>query len=337
MTATTAATANLTHRPPSIDPAWLDLHREPILDPGQIIIDPHHHLWARATQNYLAAECSADFGSGHRIVGSVFVECWSGYRTSGPEHLRCVGETAFVAGMAGTHTVGACDCDFVGGIVSHADLTDEAGRIDEVLAAHAEAAHGRLRGIRHAVSWEGTGTIPMVRPTSQGLMVDARFQAGVAQLARHDLVFDAWLYQTQLPELIALARASPDTRIVLNHLGGPLAIGAYAGRRDELFASWRRDMTELAAHPNVVVKLGGLGMTTAGHGLHQGPRPPTSQAMASAYGPQIETAINLFGPQRCMFESNFPVDKISGGYAVLWNAFKRLTAGYSAAEKDAVF
>ena len=181
------------------------------------------------------------------------------------------------------------------------------------------------------------GTIPMVRPTSHGLMVDARFQAGVAQLARHDLVFDAWLYQTQLPELIALARASPDTRIVLNHLGGPLAIGAYGGRRDELFASWRRDMTELAAHPNVVVKLGGLGMTTAGHGLHQGPRPPTSQAMASAYGPQIETAINLFGPQRCMFESNFPVDKISGGYAVLWNAFKRLTAGYSAAEKDAVF
>ena len=337
MTVTSAESANVTHRPPSIDPVWLDLHRESILDPDQVIIDPHHHLWARETQTYLARDCLADFASGHRIVASVFVECWSGYRTGGPEHLRCVGETAFVGGMAGPHKVGAHDCNFVGGIVSHTDLTAGARRIDEVLAAHAEAAHGRFRGIRHAVSWEGTGTIPMVRKTPPGLLVDARFQAGVAQLARHDLVFDAWLYQTQLAELIDLAHAAPGTCIALNHLGGPLAIGAYAGRRDELFAAWRQDMKALAACQNVVVKLGGLGMTTAGFAMHQGQRPPTSEAMAAAYRPHVETAIEMFGPQRCMFESNFPVDKISGSYAVLWNAFKRLSAGYSAVDKDALF
>ena len=337
MTATTASSANTTHRPPRIDQAWLDLHREPILEPEQPIIDPHHHLWARETQNYLAPECLADFASGHRIIGSVFVECWSGYHKDGPDHLRCVGETAFVAGMASMQTVSGHACDFVGGIVGHTDLTADAARIDVVLAAHQAAAHGRFRGIRHAVSWEPTGTIPMVRPTLPGLLVEARFQAGVAQLAKHDLVFDAWLYQSQLAELTALARAAPETRIVLNHLGGPLASGAYAGRKDEMFADWRRDMAALAECPNVVVKLGGLGMTTAGHGLHQGERPPTSETMATAFRPHVEAAIDLFGPQRCMFESNFPVDKISGSYAVLWNAFKRLAAAHTPADKDALF
>ncbi len=336
MTATSPQSANQTHRPPTLDQSWLDLHSEPIIDPDQTIIDPHHHLWARETQTYMKTEAAADFGSGHRVIATVFVECWSGYRTEGPEHLRAVGETEFVIPMAGPVPAGQQTCDVAAGIVGHADLT-LGDALDAVLVAHIDAAQGRFRGIRHAVPFDATGTIPVVRKSAPGLLVDAAFQRGVSRLAHHGLSFDAWLYQTQLDELIACARAAPDTTIVLNHLGGPLAIGAYAGRTEDLSNDWQRSMTALAACPNVVVKLGGLGMTTAGHTLHQQPSPPTSEVMANAYRRQVMTAINLFGPDRCMFESNFPVDKISGSYAVLWNAFKRLATEYSAHEKDALF
>lgn len=336
MTATSAVSANTTHRPPTIDQAWLDRHMEPIIDPERLIIDPHHHLWARETQTYMTAEAAADFGSGHRIAASVFVECWSGYRTSGPEHLRCVGETDFVTRLAGPMQLGRESCDFVAGIVGHADLTS-GDRLDEILEAHLEAAKGRFRGVRHAVSFDASGTIPVVRKSAPGLLADPVFQRGVKCLAYHGLTFDAWLYQTQLEELLACARSAPETTIVLNHVGGPLAIGAYANRAAELSATWTRSMIALAQYPNVVVKLGGLGMTTAGHGLHAGVRPPTSEIVAAAYRAQIVAVIDLFGPHRCMFESNFPVDKISGSYVVLWNAFKRIAAGYSTEEKDALF
>ena len=336
MTAESPQTANTTHRPPTIDEAWLALVKEPVIDPERIIIDPHHHLWARETQNYLKPEALADMGSGHRIAASVFVECWSGYRTAGPGHLRPVGETEFVRAMAGPAKAGAHMCDLAAGIVGHADLTAE-NVLDEVLEAHIEAGRGRFRGIRHAVQFDATGTIPVVRRSAPGLLVDPAFQRGVARLARHGLSFDAWLYQTQLDELTACAKAAPDTAIVLNHLGGPLAIGAYAARKDEMAAEWKRAMAALAQLPNVSVKLGGLGMPTAGHALHAGAAPPTSRIMAGAFRGQIMTAVDLFGPGRCMFESNFPVDKISGSYAVLWNAFKLIAVGFSADEKDALF
>jgi len=336
MTATSPQAANATHRPATVDPAWLALHGEPIIDPGQVIVDPHHHLWARETQAYMKPEAVADLASGHRVVASVFVECWSGYRDAGPEHLRAVGETEFAARQAGPVQIGQGTCEFVAGIVGHADLTS-GDVLDEVLAAHAEAAGGRFRGIRHAVQHDASGTVPVVRKAAPGLLVDPAFQRGVARLARHGLSFDAWLYQTQLDELTACARAAPDTAIVLNHLGGPLAIGAYAGRRDELTRAWTHGMSTLSRCPNVVVKLGGLGMATAGHGLHAGRMPPTSEQMANAYRAQVLAAIDLFGPERCMFESNFPVDKVSGSHAVLWNAFKRIAASFSADEKNALF
>ncbi len=336
MTADEPQTAHATHRPPTINQAWLDRHTEPIIAPDQAIIDPHHHLWARETQIYMQKEAMADFGSGHRIIASVFVECWSGYRATGPEHLRAVGETDFVACLAGLVQGAQHSCEFAAGIVGHADLTS-GDELDDVLAAHIQAAGGRFRGIRHAVAFDASGTIPVVRKSAPGLLVDPAFQRGVAHLAKRHLCFDAWLYQTQLPELLACANAAPDTMIVLNHLGGPLAIGAYAGRVYELSRDWQRDMTALAGCPNVVVKLGGLGMTTAGHGFHARQSPPTSEEVANAYRGQVMAAIDLFGPDRCMFESNFPVDKISGSYAVLWNAFKRLASGFSAGEKDALF
>ena len=336
MTANSPQSANATHRPPTIDASWLDRHTEPVIEPDRVIIDPHHHLWARETQNYMQSEALADFSSGHRIVATVFVECWSGYRTTGPDHLRAVGETEFVTRLAGPVRIGQQTCNFVAGIVGHADLTS-VDVLDEVLSAHIEAGNGRFRGIRHAVQFDATGSIPVVRKSAPGLLVDPAFQRGVARLAHHGLSFDAWLYQTQLDELVACARSAPDTSIVLNHLGGPLAIAAYAGRSDELSRQWTRSLAELARCANVTVKLGGLGMATAGHGFHAQQVAPTSEAMANAFRAQVLAAIDLFGPNRCMFESNFPVDKISGSYAVLWNAFKRLASSFSADEKDALF
>ena len=281
MTATSPQTAGTTHRPPTIDETWLALHREPVIAPEQIIVDPHQHLWARATQNYMEAEALADLASGHRIVATVFVECWSGYRTTGPEHLRPVGETEFAAAMARTVTIADGSCDFIAGIVGHADLTDEE-RLDEVLLAHIEAGRGRFRGIRHAVQHDAAGSIPVVRKAEPGLLLTPAFQRGVARLADHGLSFDAWLYQTQLDELILCAHAAPQTTIVLDHLGGPLAIGAYVGRRAEMSAQWRASMGRLAACRNVVVKIGGLGMSTAGHGFHTLAAPPSSERMADA-------------------------------------------------------
>ena len=336
MTVLTPAQADATHRPAAVDLDWLALRAEEIIDPGRVIIDAHHHLWDRQSQRYLTPEFLADARAGHNIAASVFVECWSQYRSEGPEHLRCVGETQFVVRAAAEADAAGTACAMAAAIVGHADLT-LGERVDEVLAAHIEAGQGRFRGIRHAVQSEPTGTIPVVRKAAPGLLDDARFRAGARRLARHGLTFDAWLYQTQLAELTGFARALPELEIILNHLGGPLAAGFYAGDPKAHFAAWLRDMRGLSQCPNVTVKLGGLGMTTAGHGFHQRPQPPSSQEMADAFRPHVEAGIELFGAERCMFESNFPVDKISGSYAVLWNAFKRLSAQCSETEKAALF
>ncbi|MBI3993619.1 MAG: amidohydrolase family protein, partial [Candidatus Lambdaproteobacteria bacterium] len=170
-----------------------------------------------------------------------------------------------------------------------------------------------------------------------GLMAEARFRAGFAKLRTHGLTFDAWLFHPQLPELTALARAFPEQPIVLNHVGGPLGVGPHAGRREEIFPVWRASVRELARCPNVYVKLGGLGMRIIGYDFHIRPRPPGSQELAGLWRPYIETCIEAFTPRRAMFESNFPVDKVSYGYRVCWNAFKRLAAGASMQDKALLF
>jgi predicted TIM-barrel fold metal-dependent hydrolase len=325
--------------------AWLARRpAEPILEPGLAIVDPHHHLWDRKHHRYGLDELRADIGpagSGHRIVATVFVDCMAFYRADGPPALRPVGETEYangVAAMCASGTYGelrAC-----AGIVGFADLTLGAA-VAEVLAAHIAAgggAGGRFKGIRHAGGWDASPLIhnSHTRPP-RGLYADAHFRQGFAQLAPLGLSFEAWQYHPQLPEVIALARAFPDTAIVLNHVGGPLGVGPYAGRTEETFAAWRRHIAELAACPNVTVKLGGLGMRIGPIGHFALPEPPGSQQVADAWRPWIAACIESFGPARCMFESNFPVDKTSAGYAVLWNAFKRLVAGASAGEKADLF
>lgn len=316
--------------------AWLDRRREAILEPELPIVDPHHHLWDRPGWRYLLDELLADLSSGHRVVATVFLQCRAMYRAAGPEALRPVGETEFVNGVAAMSASGGYGPARVcAGIVGFADLRLGAA-VREVLEAHLRAGGGRFRGIRHSAAWDASVTHPANAPFP-GLLGDARFREGFAQLAPLGLSFDAWLYHPQLPELTALARSFPDTPIVLNHVGGPLGTGAYAGRRDEVFARWSASIRELATCPNVRVKLGGLGMPRAGFGFHEQPEPPSSEHLAAAWRPYVETCIGAFGAERCMFESNFPVDKESYPYAAYWNACKRLTQGASATEKAALF
>jgi predicted TIM-barrel fold metal-dependent hydrolase len=210
--------------------------------------------------------------------------------------------------------------------------------VEAVLAAEVAAGNGRFRGIRNVANWDSGDKVHNGH-TDPGpeLYRDATFRQGFAKLAEFDLSFEAWLYQPQLDDVGDLARAFPDQPIVLNHAGGVLGIGSYAGRRDELFAEWRQQIGEIAACPNVSVKLGGLGMKISGFGFEKGDRPPSSEDLAAAWRPYVETCIEAFGPERCMFESNFPVDKHSCAYPVLWNAFKRLAAGASASEKQELF
>ena len=330
--------------------AWLALGpAEDILELDLPIVDPHHHLWDHKRHRYLLDELRADLGnnggSSHRIVATVFVDCLAFYRANGPEALRPVGETEFANGVAAMCASGVYgELRACAGIVSHADLTLGAAARD-VLQAHIAAAGGpggRFKGIRHAGGWDASPLIhnSHTRPPP-GLYGDATFRQGVAQLAPLGLSFEAWQYHPQLPEVTALARAFPDTSIILNHLGGPLGVGPYStqipGQADATFAQWRTHMAELASCPNVSVKLGGLGMRIGMFDHHARPAPPSSQEVADAWRPWVETAITQFGAQRCMFESNFPVDKGGASYAVLWNAFKRIAAGASADEKAALF
>ncbi len=311
---------------------------EPILDAARPIVDPHHHLWDTPRHRYLLDELLADTGSGHHVVATVFVDCMAFYRADGPEAMRPVGETEFAVGVAAMAASGrygstrAC-----AGIVGHADLTRGAAA-RAVLRAHIAAGNGRFRGIRHAGGWDAS---PLIRNSHTnpppGLYADARFRAGFAQLAPLGLSFEAWQYHPQLPEVTALAQAFPDTTLILNHVGGPLGVGPYAGATEAHFAQWQRDIRALAACPNVSVKLGGLGMRINPFTLYQRDTPPGSQQIADAWRPWIHGCIEAFGANRCMFESNFPVDKISSGYATLWNAFKRLAEGASEDEKTALF
>jgi L-fuconolactonase len=316
---------------------WLAQLQEEILEPELPICDPHHHLWDYPGRRYLLDELLADTGSGHNIVSTVFVECRSMYRAEGPETLRPVGETEFVNGVAAMSASGHYGPTRVAaGIVSFADLT-LGERVGAVLDAHM-AASPRFRGIRHAAGWDASAQVrnSHTNPPS-GLLGDGRFRRGFAELGPRGLTFDAWLYHPQIPELTDLANAFPHTAIVLDHFGGPLGIGPYEGRRAEIFTYWRRAISELARCPNVVAKLGGLVMPINGFGFHHRERPPGSEELVQMTREWYLHTIDCFGAERCMFESNFPVDKASSPYHVLWNSFKRVSQGFSAADRAALF
>jgi L-fuconolactonase len=317
---------------------WLARRTETVLEPELPIVDPHHHLWERPGWNYMLDDLLADTNSGHNIVGTVFVQCRSMHRASGPEEFRPVGETEFVNGVAAMSASGGFGatkvCD---GIVGHVDLRQGA-HANDVLEAHIRAGGGRFRGIRHITAWDADPALmnPAYAPP-RGLMFDPTFRAGFAYLAPLNLTFDAWLYHPQIGDVAALARAFPGTGICLNHIGGPLAIGVYAGKRQEVFAQWSAAIRDLASCPNVVVKVGGMAMRINGWDFHEKAEPPSSAELAAAWKPYVETCIEAFGASRCMFESNFPVDKGSYGYQAFWNACKILAKDASAAEKADLF
>ena len=317
---------------------WLALRQEKIIDPQRPIVDPHHHLWDRGGQRYLIEEMAADIGSGHNIVATVYVEARSMYRAGGPEALRPVGEVEFAHGAAAMSASGGYGpAAICAGIVGHVNLLlGEGARA--VLEAELAAGQGRFRGIRHSSAWDADADVAgMYATRPKGLLLDTAFRKGFACLAPLGLSFDAWLFHPQITELTDLARAFPDTKIVLDHCGGPIGIGGYANRRDEIFVGWKASIREIAKCPNVVVKLGGLAMRLLGYDFHQRPMPPSSEDAAAAWRPYIETCIEAFGPARCMFESNFPPDKGQCSYQVIFNAFKRIAASYSEPEKAALF
>jgi predicted TIM-barrel fold metal-dependent hydrolase len=321
---------------------WLALIVEAPLEPDLPICDPHHHLWdaqtTRVAPRYLLDEIGEDVRAGHHIVSTVFIECGAMYRRDGPPALRPVGETEFVNGIAAMSASGLYGPTRVAaGIVGTADLRLGAAAA-EVLDAQIAAGGGRFRGIRRAGAWDAADTVPRHRTEpGPGLFLRDDFRAGFALLAPRGLTFEAWCYHRQIPDVTALAREFPGTTIILNHFGGPLGVGPYAGKTEEVYAEWRGSIGELATCPNVVVKLGGINMEMNGFGWHERPKPPTSQELADATRRYYEFTIEKFGADRCMFESNFPVDMESCSYTVLWNSFKRLTAAYTATDRARLF
>jgi len=317
--------------------AWLELTLEEPIDPALPICDPHHHLWDRPNDRYLLEELLKDTGGGHHIVQTVFVECQSMYRKDGPEEMWPVGETEFVQGIADQVAGAQYGLTAVAsGIVGFADLTLGAA-VAPVLEAHITASKNRFRGIRHISTWNASPNIISTRHPPKGLLLDSKFREGFACLQKYDLSFDAWLYHPQLMELVDLARAFPGIPIVVNHIGGLLGTDPYDRKSEDVFNDWKRGIAALAACPNVVVKLGGLGMPRSGFGWHEQAAPPASTELAEAMAPYYRWCIEQFGVERCMFESNFPVDKISFSYTVIWNAFKRIAEGFTLQERAALF
>jgi predicted TIM-barrel fold metal-dependent hydrolase len=317
---------------------WLTLHREPILEPELPIVDAHHHLWDRQTGRYLTDELGKDVGSGHRIASTVYVQCRSMLRADGPAAMRPVGEVEFATGIAAMFASGAYGtARACAAIVAGADLT-LGSELDSVLEVMLQVSNGRLRGIRNPLAWHPSPEVsssPVTPP--RALMFDANFQRGAKTLARFGLSLDAWVYHTQLSELYELARAVPDVVVVIDHFGGPVGVGPHRDASEQVRADWVRGLKRLASLPNTRIKLGGAGMTVFGFPFASRQTPPTSEELAKAWKPYFETCVELFGPERCMFESNFPVDKGMFSYSVLWNAFKRLAGSFSNDEKASLF
>ena len=317
---------------------WYAAVREEIVEPERPIVDPHHHLWQipSAWGTYVLEDLWADTESGHNIEKTVFIDCHSSYRQDGPVHLRPVGETEFIARVAAESAkrVGAAT---IAGIVGHANMhLGEA--LEEALEAHEEAGNGLFRGIRHAGPRDTTGTLTNPgrgRPCPYG---DEGFRTGVRTLGELGYTYDTWHFFHQNLDYLALARAAPETTMILDHFGTPLGVGAYAGRQEEIFAQWKDDMAAIAAEcPNVVAKLGGLAMPDNGFGWDTRDMPPTSDEFAEAQRRYYLHTIECFGPDRCMFESNFPVDRLSISYHVMWNGMKKIVRDFSEDEKHAMF
>ena len=316
------------------DEAWLAQVVEEALEPDLPIVDPHHHLWVRSGAAYLVPEFAADLASGHNVVSTVYAQCHSMYRQDGPAELRSLGETEFVAGCAAMGASGAFGpariCEAMFGEV---DLT-LGERARPLFEQHLERSGGRFRGVRYSTAWDASERINNVAPR-QHQLVEPEVLAAAGVLADMGLSLDCWLYHPQLDDICTLAAQHPGLTIILNHTGVPILGGPYRDKRDQVFEDWKQGMAAVAAHANVYLKLGALPILRAAGADRS--IPPGSAEVAAAWKPWMDYCIETFGPARCMFESNFPVQKLWSSYAVTWNAFKRIAAGASAGEKQALF
>jgi L-fuconolactonase len=323
---------------------WLDKGREAVVEPDLPIIDAHHHLWTGYGKpvpwqpDYWLADFAHDLFSGHNIVGTVFVECGYRYRTEGPAALKPAGETETIDRFARDFEAAyGPRCRACAGIVGFADFR-LGGAVEETLEAQIRASPRRFRGVRQIVNWDPSAEVRYPGfEIAPEIMRDPTFQEGFARLGQFGLSFDAWLFHPQIPDLFVLARRFPYTTIIVDHFGGPVGVGPYAGKRAEIMAQWKKDVVELARFPNLVMKVGGINMEHAGFRWHERPKPPSSDELIAACGDYFWHAIDCFGPERCMFESNTPVDKVSFSYVTLWNAIKKLSSRYSPAERSALF
>lgn len=314
---------------------------EPVLEPALPIIDAHHHVFGTVSdrQHYRITDLEQDLCGGHAVVATVYIEAYgTAWHASGPEHLRPVGETErIVESLAQLGPLCRQQCDVAAGIVAHADLTCGGG-VREVLEAHIHAGQGRLRGVRHIAARDDGLVGRFIKELPRkGLMGEPSFRAGFSQLAALGLSYDAWLYHHQLDELIELADQFPNTQIVLDHLGGLIGVGEFAMARSEALVEWTSKLTQLARRPNVVIKIGGMGMPVFGFGFEHENKPAGSSQLARAWMPLFEVCLHAFGSRRCMFESNFPVDRQACGYTELWNAFKIMTASMTSDERHDLF
>ena len=316
---------------------WLELTQEDVLDPDLPICDPHHHLWDKPGDRYMIDEISRDVGSGHNIVQTVFVEVDSMYRSSGPEEMRPIGESEWVRGIGAQSDSGLYGRTKVAtGIVGYANL-NLGSSVEPVLEAMESVSSGRFRSVRHTCSWDEYEPLRSHRSGWPGMMAETKFREGLSKLIDRGHSFDALVYHPQLSELTELVDAFPNGVFVLNHIGRPLGVGPYQGHRDKVYEVWKKDMAKLAERSNVLVKVGGLGNRVSGFGWDTRPEPPNSQELVEKTSPYYLYTIEVFGPERCMFESNFPVDKNSYSYKTIWNSFKRMTQGFSSTEKTWLF
>ncbi len=321
---------------------WLALTQEPTLEPDLPICDPHHHFWDYRLerlpyQRYLLHELADDINSGHNVRSTVFVEARSMYRTTGPEEMRPVGEVEFVQGLAAASASNLYGPGrAAASIVGHANLNLGDG-VRPVLEALRAASPNRFRGIRHSVTWDPHPEIENTAAHNrQGQLSSDNFRGGARVLADMGLSLEAWLFFPQLTEVADFAKAVPNLTIILNHIGGLLRVGPYANR-EEVMDTWRNGIAAVAACPNVNVKLGGIGMPRTGFDWHARTKPIGSEELAESMAPLMNYCIEKFGPERAMFESNFPVDKVSYSYNILYNAFKRMSKDYSPSERAAMF
>ena len=319
---------------------WLALTAEPAQQPDLPICDPHHHFWAQRPepadyQQYLLPELLADINSGHNVRSTVFIEARSEYRPDGPEEFRSVGEVEFVQRIAAESASGRYgESRAAAAIIGRADLKMGAA-VRPALEALQAASPDRFRGIRHAVGWDPHPEVE--NREVEGCLFRDDYLAGARVLRDMSLLLETTVYFPQLPDLADFARKIPDLPIVLNHIGGMIRTGPYANRDDEVTAEWRRGIAAVATCPNIALKLGGIGMPRIGFDWHTRAMPIGSEELAASVGPWLDYCLEQFGPDRCMFESNFPVDKVSFSYNVLYNAFKRIAGPYTDAERAAAF